>query len=60
LNDFEKAIELAPKLAAGYIGRARTYERMNNIEAAIRDYQVSCLMGLKNGCDKFNALSGTK
>jgi tetratricopeptide (TPR) repeat protein len=38
LEDFNRAIEIDPKIAAGYLGRANTFNIMGRYEESIMDY----------------------
>ena len=38
LKDFNRAIEIKPQVAAGYLGRANTFQIMGRYEEAIEDY----------------------
>ncbi|HEY8036640.1 MAG TPA: tetratricopeptide repeat protein [Methylobacter sp.] len=45
LNDINKAIELTPKKAQLYIGKAQALEGLNDSTAAMQAYKQACLLG---------------
>ncbi|MGZ4956531.1 MAG: hypothetical protein ACXV74_11780 [Methylobacter sp.] len=52
LNDINKAIELTPKKAQLYIGKAKALEGLNDVAAAMQAYKQACLLGVVAVCKK--------
>ncbi|MBI4709688.1 MAG: tetratricopeptide repeat protein [Nitrospirae bacterium] len=50
IEDYNRAIEINPKLANAYFNRGIPYAIKGNMGKAISDFQKACDMGDENGC----------